>query len=207
MARPRNQTARRSLLIDSALSAIVERGISDLRIRDVAETAGVATGTVHYYFDDLDQLIHEVHSQACERFFGARLAAIEAIDDARERLSQTLRSGLPTGPDDAIVVVLYEIDLYKRGDPVHALLHTALFDQQVALYHGILELGRSQGHFQLREPTIAVAQNLVALEDAFGLHIITGNRSMTVERCRSRLSSFARVATGCDDIEVDQPAA
>jgi AcrR family transcriptional regulator len=197
MARPRNQSARRSQLMAGAFDAIAERGVSALRIRDVAEAAGVSTGTVHYYFDDIDRLLHVVHTEACERFFSARIAAISEIDDARAKLSAMVAAGLPESETDPVVVALYEIDLYKRGDPVHALLIQALFDRQVALYLGIIELGRSQGHFEQGEPALDIAQNLVALEDAYGLHIVSGNRSVPVARCVELILSYARTATGC----------
>jgi AcrR family transcriptional regulator len=200
VARPRNQTQRRSLLVDSALDAIRERGVGALRIRDVAEAAGVATGTVHYYFDDLDRLLHEVHTRACDRFFDERMAALPGLDDARAKLASMIRSGLPTSQDDAIVIALYEIDLYKRGDPVHEVLGRALFDRQVALYYGIIELGQSQGHFKPSAPAVDVAQNLVGLEDAYGMHIILGNRALPLRRCIELITSYAGTATGCDTI-------
>ncbi len=201
MGRPRDQSQRRALLVDSALDAIRDRGISSLRVRDVAEAAGVATGTVHYYFDDLDRLLHEVHTRACERFFDARMTALAGTDDARQKLGRTIRSGLPTSAEDTIVIALYEIDLYKRGEPVHALLASALFDRQVALYYGILELGHSQGHFRAGpEPTVDIARNLVALEDAYGMHIISRNPSLPPQRCTALIAGYARTATGCPDI-------
>jgi AcrR family transcriptional regulator len=205
MARPRNQTARRMQLVDSTLKAIHERGIASLRIRDVAEVAGVATGTVHYYFDDLDRLLHEVHSLAADRFYDERLAAIAGVRDAREKLGITLRTGLPRSPEDEIVIALYEIGVYKRGDPIHGLLSSGLYDRQVALYFGILELGQSQGHFREDlEPALDIARNLVALEDAYGLHVIDGNRSLPLERCAALIESYARTATGCATIG-DEP--
>lgn len=197
MARPRNQAARRSQLIGSATDVIRDRGVASLRIRDVAEAAGVSTGTVHYYFDDLDRLLLEIHTRASDRFFQCRLDATSGLDDARDKLSAMIDAGLPTSRDDASVVALYEIDLYKRGDPTHAILGRGLFDRQVALYHGIIELGRSQGHFRLQEPVLDIAQNLVALEDAYGMHIISGNQSLPVERCRELVRSYARAATNC----------
>lgn len=197
MPRPRNQSARRSQLTASALGAIAERGVLALRIRDVAEAAGVSTGTVHYYFDDIDRLLHAVHTEACERFFTSRIEAISGIDDARAKLSAMIAAGLPATEADPVVVALYEIDLYKRGDPVHALLGQALFDRQVALYLGIIELGRSQGHFTPHEPVLDIAQNLVALEDAYGMHIISGNHSLPVTRCAQLITSYARTATSC----------
>jgi AcrR family transcriptional regulator len=202
MARPRNQVARRSQLTDSALEAIVERGIGALRIRDVAEAAGVSNGTIHYYFDDLDGLLYEVHSAACDRFFDARIKAITSVADARSKLTAMIAAGLPASEHDPYVVALYELDLYKRGDPMHALLGRALFDRQVALYLGIIELGESQGHFQLREPALDIAQNLVALEDAYGMHIITGNRSVPPARCAELIRSYAQAATSCTTLPV-----
>ena len=201
MARPRNQTERRALLVDSTLRAIRERGIASLRIRDVADVAGVATGTVHYYFDDLDRLLHEVHSRAADRFYDDRLTAIADVRDAREKLARTLRTGLPSSAEDEIVIALYELGVYKRGDPIHGLLSSGLYDRQVALYFGILELGQAQGHFRTDlEPPLDVARNLVALEDAYGLHIIDGNRSLPLERCAALLAGYARAATGCSAI-------
>jgi hypothetical protein len=112
-----------------------------------------------------------------------------------------IAAGLPSSADDATVVALYEIDLYKRGDPTHALLGGALFDRQVALYLGIIELGKSQGHFELREPALDIAQNLVALEDAYGMHIILRNRSLPASRCTQLIIGYATTATGCDTLQ------
>jgi AcrR family transcriptional regulator len=203
MARPRNQEQRRTQLVDSTMTAIRERGLGSLRIRDVADAAGVATGTVHYYYGDLDRLLHEVHSKASDRFITARIESLDGISDAREQLTRMIASGLPTGPDDEMVVALYEIDFYKRDNPVHSQLIAALYDQQVAVYRGILDLGVSQGHFDLRgEPALDIARNLVALEDAYGLHIITPNRSLPLERCLALMVSFTRVATGCIELKL-----
>lgn len=197
MARPRRQEERRAELVESAVTALRDRGAAGLRIRDVASAAGVSTGTVHYYFEDLDQLLFEVHTVACERFFSDRLAALGQHDEAPDRLATMIRSGLPTSRDDAMVVALYEVDLFKRGDQMHELVTRGLFDRQVALYHGVLELGRGQHHFTLTEPSIDIAQNLVALEDAYGLHIISGNQSLPYARCVDLIRGYARSVTGC----------
>lgn len=184
------------------MNAIRDRGVGSLRIRDIASVAGVSTGTVHYHFDDLDAVLYEVHTLACDRFFADRMRVVAGVEDARTKLANMITTGLPASKDDAVVVALYEIDLYRRGDPVHELLGRALFDRQVALYFGILELGQSQGHFRLREPALDIAHNLVALEDAYGMHIILGNHSLPVARCVELIIGYARCATGCDELLV-----
>ena len=189
---------RQSQLVDAAMEVIRDRGIINMRIQDVARRAGVSTGTVHYHFTDIDRLIYDVHTWACERFFAKRMAAVTEESDARDQLVRMIRSGLPENADDAVVVAMYEIDLYSRAreDPAHSLLTQALFDRQVALYFSVLQLGAAQGHFMLTAPALDIAQNLVALEDSYGMHIINGNRSTPVERCQDLILGYAGAATG-----------
>ncbi|GAA4156710.1 TetR/AcrR family transcriptional regulator [Leifsonia shinshuensis] len=198
MAKAGGTLDRQSQLVDAAMEVIRDRGIVNMRIQDVARRAGVSTGTIHYHFTDIDRLIYDVHTWACERFFAKRMAAVTEETDARDQLVRMIRSGLPESADDAVVVAMYEIDLYGRAreDPAHSLLTQALFDRQVALYFSVLQLGTGQGHFALTAPALDVAQNLVALEDSYGMHIINGNRSTPVERCQELILGYARTVTG-----------
>jgi hypothetical protein len=97
-------------------------------------------------------------------------------------------------------VVLYEFASAARGEPLYAALAQSLYDRQVAMYAGIFEVGRAQGHFALTEPLLDTAANMVALEDAYGLHIVERNPSLPPERALDLLLSFARAATGCADL-------
>ncbi len=190
--------------MQAALQTIRDRGFDGFRIRDVAEAAGVSTATVHYYFDDLDGLMTEVHALATERFFTDRLESIALHDDAREKLVEMIRMGIPETADDPITIALYHIDNAKRADPVRSVLGTSLFDRQVLLYLGILELGVSQGHFTLTGAKLDIAQNMVGLEDAYCMHIIEGNASLPYERCQALMLSYAQVATQCFDLSRNQ---
>lgn len=210
MARTKNQEARREQLLDAALHVINERGLASLRIRDVAAEAGVSTGTVHYYFDDVRGLLEKVHERASARFFQDRLTIVSTTPDARDKMLAMIAGGLPATADDELVVALYELTSYLRFRDEHAALLTALFDKQVALYLAVLEVGVAQGHFRLNAPALDIAQNLVALEDAYGLHIITRNRSVPPPRAAELIYTFARTATDCaaivPPVEVDPPS-
>ena len=203
MGRPSKRTLRKAQLAQAALQAIQDRGIDALRIRDVADTAGVSPATVHYYFEDLDGLWTEVHALAVERFFTERLAEIALHDDARDKIAVMIRHGVPRLADDPTTVALYQLGNARRTDPVRVVLGTSLFDRQVMLYLGILELGVAQGHFILAAPKIDIAQNLVGLEDAYCMHIIESNASLPYERCLELMFSYARLATGCSQLGHD----
>ena len=198
--RPSKHPERKAHLVQIALKAIQERGIEGLRVRDVAEMAGVSTATLHYYFDDLDGLWTEVHALAVDKFFTEREAAIAVLDDAREKMDVMIRGGVPQSADDPITVALYHIDNAKRVDQLGALLRTRSFDKQVMLYVGILELGVGQGYFTVTDPAIVIAQNLVGLEDAFCMHIIERNASLPYQRCTELMFAYARSTTGCREL-------
>ena len=125
MARPKNQTARRRQLTEAAGRAIIARGAGAVRLKDIAEQAGITPGAVLYYSPDVDQLLVEVHRDAGERFCDARIAALDQITDPRLRMLAAIRSGLPTGPDDDNVRTLYEMDALARATSAYACSNDA----------------------------------------------------------------------------------
>lgn len=181
----------------AARRAIVEHGLASVRIRDVADSAGMAPGSVTYYFRELDELFQEVFADAVERFSRLRRLASEDLEDPRERLVATIRSGLPSGPDDELCCLLYEFAPLARRRRGDADLRSALYEGQVDLYRSLLESGAAAGVFTLRAPAEETACNLVALEDAYGYHVITGT-SITRERAERHLTGYAATATGSD---------
>ncbi|MGW4042218.1 TetR/AcrR family transcriptional regulator [Streptomyces sp. NPDC004721] len=206
MARPRNQTARRAQLLAAARQAVSAHGPARVRVADIAHAAGVAKGSVHYYFRDLDDLLEQVYKDAVDRFFTQRLEAVAGLPDARDKLVACARRGLPTGPDDELARLLYWFGPEMTANPVFSAHGQGLFDRQVAVYCGLLQVGEAQGHFTLIQPALDIAANLVTLEDGYGLHVVSGNRSITPQRALSLVLGFARTATNSPDLTPDRPA-
>lgn len=177
--------------------AIVARGMAGLRVRDVAEEAGLSAGLVSYYYRDLDDLVLDVHQDAVDRFYWARSRATEEVRDPRERIVRLVEAGLPTDTDDPVCRVLYEIHVHAARSRVHAALMTALWDREVSLYVAALQHGRDVGVFRLQASAADIAANAVALEDAYGLHIVGGNSSVPHERARELVLRFLETQTGC----------
>lgn len=200
MARQVQRSVRREQLVAAAARAIGNRGLAGLRVADVAEQAGVVRGSVHYYFPDLSDLLHEVYQQSVERFCTARMQRATELDDAREKLVTTARAGIPWSADDELVNVLYEFTTAVREDPTYAVIHEALFDRQVTMYAAILEVGKAQGHFRPTAPPLDIGANLVSLENGYGLHILGGPNVMAPQRAFELILSYARDATGCSDL-------
>ncbi len=182
MARPKNQEERRAHLIQAVIDTTASTGLRSLSLADVARRAGLTRGAVLYYYDDLDALLSEAYRAGMERFCDRRDALRDTVGDPARLLGETIRAGLPTGPDDALMRLLYEFDVVAGSSPLHSTLVESMYERQLATYRTVLERGVDAGAFRLTLEPSTAALNLVALEDAYGLHIVAGNGQISVER-------------------------
>lgn len=187
--------ARRAELGAAVQRALMVRGLEGLRLRDIAEEAGVTPAAVLYY-GDLDGLVHETYQQAIERYSRGREEAAAGFADARDKLRACIDNGVATGPEDALTRLLFEYWPRCLRDAKAAALDSALTERQIAVYSGILVLGEAQGHFVLPDPPRLLAANFVAMEDGYQMEVLAGRR--TRAEVVGALCSYARAVTGHD---------
>jgi len=196
MARPKNQGARRLELVQAAKQAIAERGLTGLRAIDVAAQTELSAGTVAYYYPNLEELIQEVHRDAVSRFYWNRLSETQSIEDPRVKLRRTIRSGIPVSRADIDFQALNELHTHAFRDEFHGRLMAELYEQEVSLYASVLAEGERRGYFDLQLPVATIASNLVALEDAYGLHFM-GGTPMSGEDIYRLILANAETLTRC----------
>ncbi|MFT4082780.1 MAG: TetR family transcriptional regulator [Nocardioides sp.] len=196
MARPKKQQQRRADLVRAAARAIAVRGVAGLTVRDVAAQAEMSPGAVSYYYRELDELVLAVHADAVRRFYGVRREAIDAIDDPAEQLAELVRLGVPTGADDLVCRVLYELHVHGARSAPHAALMSSLWEQEVSLYELVLTRGVERGTFGLRGTPRRVAETVVALEDAVGLHVVGHNPGVTPARALELVAGLVELEVG-----------
>jgi AcrR family transcriptional regulator len=196
MARKKDQAARRQQLVSATIELIADRGIEALTLAAIADRVGVSHRLVAYYYADLESLVQEAHEAAVERYYWARLQALDQVADPQQRLLQLIRSGLPGQQDRQLSQVLNELSANASRSRVHARLMSQLFDREVSLYLSVLQEGQSAGAFRLSQPVLTLARNLVALEDAYGFHLLAKVSSIDASAALGALVGYARTATG-----------
>lgn len=82
---PRPASDKRDRLIDAAAELAHTHGFERTTIGDIADNAGVPTGSVYYYFKTKDDVGHAI-VEAMRARYGNLLEGWGAGDDARERL-------------------------------------------------------------------------------------------------------------------------
>ena len=180
-------------MIDAALDAAAVHGLRNLSLTDVANQAGVTRGALLYYYEDLEEILVEAHAAGMARVGAERAELVAGVTGARAKLRTAVEAGLPDGPEDGLMRILYEFDVLAGKSPLHDELVQQLYGEQLGLYRAILADGVASGEFALTGPLDDVAMNFVALEDAYGLHIVAGG-SITVADALRAIRLFAAQA-------------
>ena len=195
MARKKDQEARRLVLGEAVRRAVLTRGLEGVRLRDIAEEAGVTPAAVLYY-GDVDALTYDTYQQAIERFSLDRERVAEQFADARERLRASIDHGVASGPDDELVRLLFEFWPRSLRDPKAAVLDSSLRNARSPSTARFSSSAKTQGHFTLADPPRLLAGNIVAMEDGYQMEVLSGRR--TRAEVKAALHSYARAVTGCD---------
>jgi AcrR family transcriptional regulator len=185
---------RRRELIAATRTALAQKGLSDVRLRDVAEVAGMTPGAILYYYDGLDSLFFAVYERGIERFCSEREEAIASLGDPAAQLVTAIHLGVPPSGDDADIRLLYEFEAVAfRNSACAALMH-GYVERQVHMYASIVDHGARTGAFTLTSNSRSIARNIVGLEDAHGVYVLTGHREPAdVEQL---ILDYAQTATG-----------
>jgi AcrR family transcriptional regulator len=131
--RRKNQEQRREQIAAAARAVLLERGAAGIRVRDVAEQAGISASSLLYYYPQFDHLLFEVARDAIDRYAEDRSEAVRGVRGPSDRIRLAIRLGVPTGPDDEESRILYELDALTGTSPACAVLTASVLDRPGAM--------------------------------------------------------------------------
>jgi DNA-binding transcriptional regulator YbjK len=201
MARPRDQAQRRRELVRATTKLVADKGLTGVRLRDVAEAAGLTSGAVLYYYDGLDDLFTAAYDLGTQRYCEEREAEVAKAQGAAERLRIAVDLGVPSGVDDTVTRMLYELEGVALRSAECAALMSAYVERQVTMYTSILEVGASTGELTLSGPVRGIARNIIGLEDGHGIYVLVGRERR--ETVIGWILDHVAAATGLDRAALD----
>src|SRR3954452_5823778 len=129
----------------------------------------MTSGNVLYYYEGLDELFFAAYERAVERFCVEREEAVARLRKPARKLAAALRLGVPTGPEDTEIRLLYEFEAVAFRSPACAEMMADYVARQVEMSPRSGEGGPAAGVFGLAGPPRRLARNIVALEDGHGV--------------------------------------
>ncbi|UYQ77446.1 TetR family transcriptional regulator [Glutamicibacter sp. JL.03c] len=187
--------AKRAELVAAAVRVVMREGIGAASVRAVAQEAQISVGSVLYYFSGIDELLRRTVESVMDRYFAQRLHVLASSGTAAQRLARLIDLGVPDDIGEDLSR-LYKSIALKPTNSEDLALYEGLYKRQVSLYLSIIETGQDNGEFTPEAPALRIAQNLIALEDAYDLYPVIGVPLSGAEK-RANVRSYAELALGC----------
>ena len=88
---PSQLQGRRQELLGIAAGLFAEKGFKNTTVRDIADAAGILSGSLYHHFDSKEAMVDEILSTFQEELFGKYDDILRSTADARTKLEQAVR--------------------------------------------------------------------------------------------------------------------
>ena len=82
---------RRDQLLRIAAGLFAEKGFKNTTVRDIADAAGILSGSLYHHFDSKESMVDEILRSFQEELFGKYDAILTGDEDPRARLEEAVR--------------------------------------------------------------------------------------------------------------------
>ena len=189
--RPNVEEQRRREILQAACRAIGERGYAAVRISDIAARAKTSTGTVHYYFANKQDVLHQALRFASEQSLARQLHDMGALSSARDRLIRLIELNLPVESEvieEWVVWMEFWIEALHR--PELRPVNEELYGHWRKIVSDIVAEGQAAGEFQTTADAGDLANEFVALLDGLAIQVLLHSQQMTISDMRRLCTNF-----------------
>ncbi|MFE7545129.1 TetR/AcrR family transcriptional regulator [Streptomyces platensis] len=174
MAKAERTLETRERILSAACEVIAEVGFEKIRMRMVAEHAGVSTALLHYHFENRERLFAEAMTHSFAQT-GTELERDADTVPASVVLARILHNMLPTDPELRQDWRLWQ-ELWVRAlrDETAQQLAVDLYDQLHIWIGTAIRRGIESGEFTDCDVE-ATSTLLVSLSDGFGIRLMLGD--------------------------------
>lgn len=111
-------TTRREELLSIAAGLFAERGLRATTVRDIADAAGILSGSLYHHFSSKEAIVDEILRGFLDALFGEYRRIVEAGLGPRETLERLVRASFEAIHRDRDEVAIYQDELkHLRGNP------------------------------------------------------------------------------------------
>lgn len=145
---PSHANSRRDELLELAATMFAQRGLRATTVRDIADGAGILSGSLYHHFSSKEQMVDEVLRGFLDWLFGRYREIVDTEPNPLERLR-----GLFLASFDAIElrhsqVVIYQDEAKWLSTQPRFSYIEDLNRQQRKMWVGVLQQGIDEGYFR-----------------------------------------------------------
>jgi AcrR family transcriptional regulator len=188
---------RPTAILAAARQALLTRGLSSVRVADIAELAHVSSGSVHYHFDTKDEVLVATFRWSAEQMFAQVEAQLADAESAPAQMGRLLSLSVPESGllrDEYVIWLQFWAEVLTRPSLLEPC--EAVSERWRSYFHQVVQEGVSSGAFHPVSDPAEVADRLIALVDGLGFETVIGYRWTSPERMRQLLARFASEQLG-----------
>ncbi|BCY13974.1 TetR/AcrR family transcriptional regulator [Actinoplanes sp. L3-i22] len=192
---------RRRLVIESARDLIADKGLFNVKVRDISAACSVSPGTIVYHFRSLDEVLWEVIKAETADFYVPLQESVRDSDDPVAQLF-TFLAGMFEDNADTRRHWLIWLDFWaaaSREDSYGEWMNTH-YDGWRGALREIAERGTELGVFTCADP-VAFAIETAALVDGLAAQCYSRKSRISVSEARVRL-----IAAVASRLNIDPPS-
>jgi TetR/AcrR family transcriptional regulator, fatty acid metabolism regulator protein len=148
---------RRGEILRAAVEVFADRGYFAARMREVAQRAGVADGTLYLYFKGKEDLLVSILEEYAEAFLTRARHDAEKITDPNEKLRMVVERHLFSMERDRALAQVFQIELRHTRRFLRQIAKGKVA-QYLALLQEIIAEGRRGGCFRTDVPVEVAAR-------------------------------------------------
>jgi TetR/AcrR family fatty acid metabolism transcriptional regulator len=171
---------KRDAILRAAIDVFAERGFFNAQVADVARAAGVAAGTVYLYFKGKDDLLVSIFERSMREGLTKGRAAVEDLQDPRERLLRLARAHLARLGRDRNLAIVFQVELRQSTKFMERFSATLLRDYLGLIREAIAD-GQRAGLFRADLKATAMAKMLFGALDEMATNWILSRRRYSLE--------------------------
>jgi TetR/AcrR family fatty acid metabolism transcriptional regulator len=191
----RARSEKKERILAGAVQAFAARGFHATRVRDVAQAAGVADGTIYLYFRSKNELLATIFRSALERFWERGAAFLWEDEAPPHQMDRLVHLHLTFLGEDRQLAVVFQVDLR------HSVQFLGEVSRNTLRHHldrvaEIIARGQAEGVFTARCPPHTAAGMVFGVLDQLVTNWILSRRNYRLESQIPAAQEFIARALG-----------
>jgi len=134
-------------ILEAAVKVFAKQGFHKSTIAQIAREAGVADGTIYLYFKNKDDILVQFFEFKTKQVFDRFQEIVSKGDNAKEKLSQLIRSHLQEFERDRNMAMVYQSET-RRNSPLVKEQIKQMSKMYLDIVAEIVEQGQVEGCFR-----------------------------------------------------------
>jgi TetR/AcrR family transcriptional regulator, cholesterol catabolism regulator len=140
--------SRRDELLDLAATMFAERGLRATTVRDIADSAGILSGSLYHHFKSKEQMVEEVLRDFLDWLFTRYQEIVDREADPLERVKGLFMTSFEAIEDRHAQVVIYQDEAKRLSGLPQFEFVDARNREQRRMWVDVLKQGMKEGCFR-----------------------------------------------------------